>query len=187
MTRIIRVFPSRTEATPIDELAYVDRGPGLLAEADEVHISVVFSWDLPKVERLEQMWKHVAPVTVGGPALMERADDFTPGMYLKPGYTISSRGCPNKCPLCRVWRVDGTVRELRISDGFNLQDDNILGCSREHIMKVFAMLKRQPEPIVFGGGLESALLEDWHVEELTKLNVKTMFSLMTNRRSMSRW
>lgn len=44
--KIIRVFPRRTNATPIDDLAYIGR-PDMFAEADEVHISVSFSWDLP--------------------------------------------------------------------------------------------------------------------------------------------
>ena len=36
--RIIRVFPRRTKATPIDELVRVYETPSLFDEADEVHM-----------------------------------------------------------------------------------------------------------------------------------------------------
>ena len=49
--RIIRVFPRRTKATPVDELAIVGREPGLFDEADEVHISVAFTCDIPEWAR----------------------------------------------------------------------------------------------------------------------------------------
>jgi len=65
--RIIRVFPRKTNATPTDSLSYIG-GPTIFAEADEVHISVSFSWDLPEAERLEKEWRHIAPVKIGGPA-----------------------------------------------------------------------------------------------------------------------
>lgn len=47
MKRIIRVFPRRTTATPDDELVRVQETPSLFDEADEVHISVAFTWDIP--------------------------------------------------------------------------------------------------------------------------------------------
>ncbi len=59
--RLIRVFPRRTKATPTDELVRIATGPGWFDEADEIHISVAFSWDLPAAERLEKEWRHVAP------------------------------------------------------------------------------------------------------------------------------
>ena len=52
--RIIRVFPRRTRATPTDALAVVNRSPELFDEADEVHISVAFTWDIPVAEQLEK-------------------------------------------------------------------------------------------------------------------------------------
>lgn len=45
--RIIRVFPRRTNATPDDELVRVRETPSFFDEADEVHISVAFTWDMP--------------------------------------------------------------------------------------------------------------------------------------------
>lgn len=173
--QIIRVFPRKTKATPQDSFVYFD-GPTLFAEANEVHISVAFTYDLPKAEELATQWGVVAPVRMGGPATDQRSEQFEPGMYLKHGYVITSRGCPNTCWFCSVWRREGCeVRELKIKDGWNLLDDNILACSESHIRKVFEMLKRQPKPIEFTGGLEAARLEEWHVDLLLNLKLKQMF------------
>jgi hypothetical protein len=177
MKRIARVFPRITKATPRDELAFFDMPGMLLPEIDEVHISVTFTYDLPKAEWLAKQWKRIAPVKIGGPALGEPGDEFIPGMYLKPGYVITSRGCPNKCWFCSVWKREGSViRELEIKEGNLIQDDNLLSCSDEHIKAVFEMLKRQkygkPE---FTGGLEAAKLKDWHIEELIKVKPGQMF------------
>ena len=65
--RIIRVFPRRTKATPDDELAYFGE-PDRLAQADEIHVSVTFTYDKPWAEYLADKWKHVATVKIGGVA-----------------------------------------------------------------------------------------------------------------------
>ena len=165
----VRVFPRRTKATPDDAMAYVG-GPDMFVEADRVEISVAFTWDIPTAERLAQRWRRVAPVFVGGPAYNEPGGDFIPGRYLKPGYVVTSRGCPNRCWFCSVWRRErGVVRELPITDGWNVLDDNLLACSESHIRSVFAMLHRQRERVCFTGGLEAARLTDWHVDLLASL------------------
>lgn len=171
---IARAFPRRTRATPVDELAFVG-GPELWTEADEVHISVTFSWDLPEAERLAKEWECIAPVKIGGPATGMRGGDFISGVYLKPGYTITSRGCPNQCWFCSVWRRDGGVHELPIQDGWNVLDDNLLACSEAHIRAVFAMLSRQPRRPEFTGGLEAKRMRPWIAAELRKLNPESMF------------
>ncbi len=161
--RIARVFPRRTRATPTDNLAFYDV-PGLFPpEVDEVHVSVAFSWDLNKALRLANAWERVAPAGIGGPAIRERSGDFHPGMYLKPGYVITSRGCPNHCWFCSVPQREGPVRELPIAEGYNVLDDNLLACSESHVRSVFAMLGRQAERAQFTGGLEAERLKDWHI------------------------
>jgi hypothetical protein len=49
--RIIRVFPRKTKATPTDALTYFGP-PDQLAETDEVHVSVTFSYDRQFAEYL---------------------------------------------------------------------------------------------------------------------------------------
>ena len=176
MKRVIRVFPRRTKATPDDDGARIGVGPGLFDEADEIHVSVAFTWDLPLAEKLAVEWKFVAPVQMGGPALGTRGEGFAPGMYVKRGYTITSRGCPNRCWFCSVWkREGGEVRELPIQDGWNVLDDNLLACSEDHVRAVFAMLARQPETPMFTGGLEAKILKAWHCAELRKLKPKRLY------------
>ena len=50
--KIARVFPRRTVATPDDDLAFTTPPPKILPDIDEVNISVAFSYDMPKAERL---------------------------------------------------------------------------------------------------------------------------------------
>jgi hypothetical protein len=166
--REIRVFPRRTRATPTDELAYYGP-PDLFAEADRVDVSVTFTADLPRAESLARQWQRVAPVRVGGPAFRQPGGEFVPGRYLRPGYVITSRGCPNRCWFCEVWKRESGLRELPIRDGWNVQDDNLLACSEAHIRAVFAMLARQKHRGHFTGGLEAARLADWHVDLLAGL------------------
>jgi len=167
--RIARVFPRRTKATPTDELAFVGE-PGLFPpEVDEVHVSVAFTWDIAEGERLAKAWRAIAPVKIGGPAFGEPAGDFVPGQYLAKGHIITSRGCPNRCWFCRVWRANPKVIELPIREGWIVNDDNLLACSEAHIRAVFAMLSKQPHAADFRGGLEAARLRAWHVELLARL------------------
>lgn len=155
--RIIRVFPTKTNATPTDELVRIRETPSFFDEADEVHVSVTFTWDIPIAEWLAKQWEPVATVKIGGPAYNEPGGDFIPGMYMKHGYVITSRGCPNRCWFCAVpKREGGMLRELPVTDGWILTDDNLLACSPGHIDEVFAMLARQPHKPQFTGGLEAA-------------------------------
>jgi len=43
--KIIRVFPRRTSATPDDDMVRIATPPSMFDVADEVHISVAFTWD----------------------------------------------------------------------------------------------------------------------------------------------
>jgi len=138
-------------------------------------VSVTFSWDLPIAERLAQEWEHIAPVKIGGPATGMRGEEFTPGAYLKHGYTITSRGCPNRCWFCGVWKREGmVVREYPVREGWNILDDNLLACTDHHIQNVFDMLKSQTK-VEFTGGLEAARLKEWHVKRLKELHPKQLF------------
>lgn len=177
--KIIRVFPRKTSLTPDDENVRINCVPSFFDEADEVHVSIVFTDDLLKAEYLAEQWGKVAPVRIGGPATGERGGDFVPGMYVKKGAVITSRGCPNRCWFCSVWRREGNaIRELPITDGWNVLDDNLLRCSPKHVGDVFDMLKRQKTQgnrVLFTGGLEAAALQDWHIDLLRGIRPRRMF------------
>ena len=165
--KIIRVFPRLTNATPTDKLTAINRYPAFWEDADEIHISVVFKDDRKRAEALALQWKEVAPVSIGGPAYQARGSEFIPGLYIKRGYTITSRGCPNSCWFCEAWRNEGhKIRTLEIKAGHDLLDNNILACPDDHIKKVFKMLKLQKKKPRFSGGFEAARLKMWHVYQL---------------------
>lgn len=176
---IARVFPRKTMATPQDDLSFYGKKetPGLfLPPIDAVHISCCFTYDLPRAEQLAEQWRHVAPVSIGGPALDDPGGEFIPGRYVKPGYVMTSRGCPGHCWFCVVPRREGKIRELPVVEGNNILDSNLLACSKGHILEVFQMLAHQKcgRPM-FTGGLEAARLRYWHVDLLAQLHPKEMF------------
>lgn len=188
---IARVFPRRTIATPTDSLAwaleFTQRGapiwetalPPRLAmpEVEEVHISVAFTYDMQIAEFLAEQWADVGvPVKMSGPAFERPGGDFVPGRYLRQGYVITSRGCPNRCWFCAVPKREGyRLRELPITEGWNVLDDNLLACSETHIKAVFDMLKRQPKKPEFTGGLEAKLLRPWHADLLRECKAKRLY------------
>ncbi|WP_294475626.1 hypothetical protein [uncultured Intestinimonas sp.] len=175
---IVRVFPRRTRATPDDALAFTGPPPGeSLPDVQEVHVSVAFTYDLDRGHQLAEAWVRTGlPVRMGGPAFHEPGGDFIPGRYLKHGYVITSRGCPNRCWFCAVpKREGGVLRELPITEGWNVLDDNLLACSEAHIRAVFAMLERQAKRPLFTGGLEARLLRPWHVDLLRSVRATRMY------------
>ena len=179
--KIARIFPRKTKATPDDDLVFTAPPPNELPDIDEAHISVTFTYDIQKAEQLAEAWiKTGLPVTMGGPAYNNPGGDFTPGLYLKKGYVITSRGCNSGCWFCSVPHREGGLKELPITDGWIVNDDNLLACSEKHIRAVFEMLSRQENRPVFSGGLDSRLLTEWHVDLLREAKTARMYFAYDN-------
>lgn len=173
MRRIIRVFPRKTSFNPVDEMAFVGSPPSARPEADEVHISVSFTWDIARAEQLASEWQAYYPVVkLGGPAIDGEGDEFTPGVYVKQGVTFTSRGCPNNCSFCLV---NGSLRLLEIKPGHIIQDNNILATGKQHMSQVFEMLRRQKNRASFSGGLQSSLVDDWVADQFRTLRIEQVF------------
>lgn len=158
-----RVFPRRTKATPEDAMAFIGDPPLFLESVDRVLVSCVFTWDIGECRRLRSAWQFRFPeadVQIGGPAFNDPGGEFEPGLFLKPGYVFTSRGCPNRCPRCMVPDREGAIRTLTIRDGHDLLDNNLLACPESHIYSVLDMLLRQQAPARFTGGLEAKRLTE---------------------------
>lgn len=168
--KIARVFPRKNRATPDDSMAFFGP-PDLFVEADEVHVSVTFTQDIPRAERMAEDWRHVAPVKVGGVAYGDEGRGyFVPGMYIKPGYTFTSRGCPRRCWFCSVWKRRPEATPIfPFEPGRDILDDNLLACPDWHVRMVFAMAQAQLSQVQFTGGLEALSLTDYHVGLLADL------------------
>jgi len=182
---ILRVFPRLTNATPRDNLAVVGEPPALLEpreDVTEIRVSVTFTWDIDESFILAALWSKKypgIPVDIGGPGKNHPGMEFVPGRYLKEGYVITSRGCPNHCWFCSVPSREGRwIRELPITGGWNVLDDNLLACSKEHVSNVWSMLhgqKMSGRRIEFTGGLEAARLTHFHMSMLSALKPKQVF------------
>lgn len=175
MEKMIRVFPRRTKWTPDDDLAFYGP-PGLFRPQGDyaVRISVCFTWDIPRGERLVGSWRRFyRDVLIGGPAFDDAGDAFIPGRYIKNGVTITSRGCPRRCPWCFVWGREGQqIRELPIRRGHIVQDNNLLATSNEHQAQVLTMLKGENKPIKYSGGLDPRLWRGKHRAFLEDVKLK---------------
>lgn len=163
---IIRVFPRQTSHTPDDQAAFFGNPPYINrpAKEAEINISVTFTWDVEKAKKLKESWsRYYKKVKLGGPAIAGEGGEFTPGLYLKHGITITTRGCPNSCPWCTV---KAPFKEIAVRPGHIIQDNNILAASKGHFRKVMGMLHNQTKAVILRGGLEAQRLTDWHVQEL---------------------
>lgn len=174
--KILRVFPRRTSFTPADDLAFIGDPPLDRPNVDEVHISVTFTWDMMKAERLKLAWAQYYPVVkIGGPAYSSPCDGFIPGQYVDYGVTFTSRGCNRRCSYCLVWRREGRLHELdSFAPGFIVQDNNLLQCSPKHIYQVMKMLEEQ-KLVTFSGGLDAYLMTDVIIDYLQKLDIYQLF------------
>ena len=176
---MIRVFPRRTKWTPTDDMAFVGEPPLMATTYPRtmpVRVSVTFTWDREEGERLQRSWRRFfRDVQVGGPACGDPGGEFTPGMFVKEGVVVTSRGCPKRCNFCLVPQREGPIRELRIKVGWNIFDNNLLACSRDHVEEVFVMLWHQKEPANFTGGLDKTLLMPWVIDLLKSTRIKRMW------------
>ncbi|CQR74144.1 hypothetical protein [Sporomusa ovata] len=176
MNKVIRVFPHRNSFTPTDDMAFFEE-PGLfIPDHDAVHVCCVFTWDIERCKKLQFQWQGRTDksVLLDGPAFGNSGGEFIPGMYIRPGVTFTSRGCPNNCGFCFVPKREGKLRELSIQPGNIMNANNFLAESKSHRREAYDMLKKQ-KAIEFKGGLEAARLTDWDIEEMRGIKIRKLF------------
>ena len=160
---------------PTDEHCYFDAPDLLTPMYDEVHVSVTFTWDIEKARLLAKLWESHSrtPVKLGGVAINgESCSPFVPGVYLKHGIMITSRGCSNNCSFCMVNKK--LIEFEEFATGNIVQDNNILACSDKHWSKVMVALKTQRD-IEFKGGMESRRITTKIVDDLRSLKIKSLW------------
>lgn len=202
--KIIRVFPRRTSLTPTDTLAFaydpkakVIQGPPIDAPtADEVHVSVTFTWDIERAYQIADLWRWRYPIVkVGGPALGDRPNGFTPGMYVNDWVTFTTSGCNNRCPWCLAWRREGKLKIIEnFPEGCIIQDNNLAQAPILHIERVFEMLARYKSKTRrfarFPGGLDARIIAsdgkgDRIVELIQNADVTQIFLAADTKSSVS--
>jgi len=179
---ILRVFPRRTKATPDDRMVFIGEPPLLRppeSEVEEIHVSCVFTWDKDRCRNLAASWAKQYPgvrVRVGGPGFGAGGGSFEPGLYLKEGYTITTRGCPNHCWFCLVPKREGPLWQLIIKPGWDILDNNLLAASRPHIKGVMDMLGEQPKAARFSGGIDARLVQPWWAKLVAGLRLDILYT-----------
>lgn len=157
-------------------MAFVGDPPMMRPDADEVHVSVSFTWDIREAERLQQAWsQYYSVVRIGGPAVDNVAGTFVAGQYVKEGVTFTTRGCNWQCPWCLVPKTEGLLQVRPIVPGWIIQDNNLLQAPRDHLEQVFTMLDSQPKAMVLAGGIQAPLVDDWFADQLRGRRVNQLF------------
>jgi hypothetical protein len=137
---------------------------------DNLYISVPFTWLMEEALTLASNNKHLKAV-IGGPGTMQPSicEGYEPVLFHNPLATITSRGCPNKCPWCAVPILEGDFRELESwRYAPIIYDNNLLASSKSHFRKVIDSLSWFPS-CDFNQGLDARLFTHFHAEEIARL------------------
>ena len=107
-----------------------------------LYISVPFTWLLADAQKMAANWK--GKVLIGGPALMKpnECEGFEPVLFHNPCATFTTRGCPNRCLFCAVWRLEPEFKEIPdYRPAPVICDNNFTAASRKHQERVIERQK----------------------------------------------
>jgi hypothetical protein len=142
-------------------------------------VSVVFTWQLPKIKDFLGSWSVDDSWTVGGPAVSLMPEYFPEELignpnnnYLKkhnPEATRTTKGCPRNCSFCGVKKINPQYREIKDFDILPvICDDNFLVCSFKHFNHAIDRLKKL-EWCDFNQGLDCRILNQYHADRFAEL------------------
>jgi hypothetical protein len=160
-----------------------------------LHISVPFTWCLPRVQkRIASTWM---PVKVGGPAVYlipnylkgaEIGHDANGALQrINPMATRSTVGCPRRCPFCAVPRTEGRLLEL--SDWPDLPiycDNNILAASLGQFDRVMDRLEGHGWGD-FNQGVDAGFLNEHHAERMVRVKGLMVRLALDSQRDKKAW
>lgn len=117
--------------------------------------------------------------------------DLYPELTKGKAFGYLTRGCPNKCCFCCVWKKEGLVthKVADLSEWWNgqkeiiLLDPNILAC-RQHL-ELLEQLAQSGASVDFTQGLDARFINEKNLEILKRIKIKTMhfaFDFMRNER-----
>ena len=89
------------------------------------------------------------------------------GEWRNFSYIFTTRGCPNKCGFCAVWRMEATRKVLNWKSQVNIAQPNIMICDNnlsswplDHIKDVTDFIKKYELAAMFDGGFDCKYVTD---------------------------
>jgi hypothetical protein len=100
------------------------------------------------------------------------------GFFENAMILFTTRGCPNKCSYCMVWRLEKEHKiipsweeNIRKSDRRNciILDNNFLSFSIDHVKKVIDCLNIHKKRVLFNNGVDCRLIDEKNAKLLASL------------------
>lgn len=143
---------------------------------DTLYISVPFTWQMARAERLANEWRGKA--LIGGPGTMTPNEcyGFEPILFHNPCATVTTRGCPNSCGFCAVSNLEPQFYEIPdYRPAPVICDNNFTAASIKHQEHVVEKQK-QFRLTDFNQGLEAKRFTPELADLLGKLRCRVRFA-----------
>ena len=121
--------------------------------------------------------------------------DYKIDGFFKDAMTLfTTRGCPNKCSYCMVWRMETEFYiNLKWKDNLEkinkkicvISDNNFLAAPQNHIKNVISVLNKTKKKVIFNNGIDCRLIDEKNAKLLSTLHYiksgfRTAFDRMTD-------
>lgn len=147
-----------------------------------IHISVVFSWNLPEARKQVLSLPKKMKVLVGGPAvyanpnylsdIAEVGEHANALIHHNPDATFTTRGCIRNCSFCIVPTIEGKLVELTDEEwkpNKIICDNNLLAASQSHFDHVIDRLKESKIKGIDFQGIDARIMTEHHAQRLSEL------------------
>lgn len=151
-------------------------------ENEIVHISVVFSWNLPDARKKILCLPKKMKVLIGGPAVYANPNYLSDIagigkqanalIHHNPDATFTTKGCIRNCPFCIVPKIEGKLIELADKEwkpNKIVCDNNLLAASQTHFDHVIDRLKESRIKGIDFQGIDARVMTEHHAQRLAEL------------------